>query len=124
MAKLLLIDDSPTVLKVMSVSLMANGFSVRTAAKALEGLALAQEDPPDAIILDIHLPDVNGIELLKEIKQYAHLKEIPVLLLTGQDDAAHAAKGMECGACGFLAKHSTSPKVLVTKLREILKPRT
>jgi two-component system OmpR family response regulator len=120
MAKILMIDDSPTVLKIMSLSLIANGFQVKTAATATAGLALAREETPDAIILDVNLPDVNGLELLGKLKEDAVLGRVPVLLLSGQDTLDRAARGIELGARGFLAKHSTSPKVMVQKLREIL----
>lgn len=120
MPKLLMIDDSPTVLKIMSLSLMANGYTVRTAATGAAGLAQARQEIPDVIILDINLPDVNGIELLRTLKADAVLGTVPVLLLSGQDTLERAAQGLELGARGFLAKHSTSPKVMVQKLREIL----
>lgn len=120
MPKLLMIDDSPTVLKIMSLSLMANGYSVKTAATGAAGLALARQETPDLIILDVNLPDVNGLELLAQLKTDAVLGTVPVLLLSGQDTLERAAQGMELGARGFLAKHSTSPKVMVQKLREIL----
>jgi DNA-binding response OmpR family regulator len=119
--KLLLIDDSPTVLKIMSVSLMANGYTVRTAATGAAGLALAREETPDLIILDVNLPDVNGLELLAKLKEDAVLGPVPVLMLSGQDDLDRAARGMQLGARGYLPKHSTSPKVMVQKLREILR---
>ena len=122
MAKLLMIDDSPTVLKVMSLSLAANGYVVRTAATGTAGLALAHAERPDAIILDVNLPDISGLEVLAKLKQEAGLADVPVLLLTGQDDSTRAAKGVELGARGFLAKHSTSPKVMLARLREILGP--
>jgi len=120
MSKVLMIDDSPTVLKIMSLSLMANGFIVRTAATGAGGLALAAQETPDLIILDVNLPDMNGLDLLVKLKEDAVLGKIPVLLLSGQDDLDRASRGMELGARGFLAKHSTSPKVMVQKLREIL----
>ena len=120
MRQLLMIDDSPTVLKIMSLSLMANGYAVRTAATGAAGLALARQETPDLIILDINLPDVNGLELLAQLKTDAVLGQVPVLLLSGQDTLDRAARGMELGARGFLAKHSTSPKVMVQKLRDIL----
>lgn len=120
MAKILMIDDSPTVLKIMSLSLIANGFQVKTAATGTAGLALAREETPDVIILDVNLPDVNGLELLGKLKEDAVLARVPVLLLSGQDTLDRAARGIELGARGFLPKHSTSPKVMVQKLREIL----
>jgi len=120
MAKLLMIDDSPTVLKIMSLSLMSNGYTVRTAATGAAGLALARQETPDLIILDINLPDIGGLDLLVQLKADAVLGKVPVLLLSGQDTHERVARGMELGARGFLAKHATSPKVMVQKLREIL----
>jgi len=120
MKKLLLIDDSPTVQKVMSMSLMANGFAVTVAGTAAGGLDLARREPPEAIVLDVNLPDGSGLDLLARMKEDPAVAGIPVVMLTGQDDMERAARGMELGARGFLPKHSTSPKVLVAKLREIL----
>lgn len=117
---MLLVDDSPTVRKVMSASLAAKGFAVATAPTGAAGLALATQDRPDAIVLDIHLPDMNGLEVLARLGESPELRAVPVLLLTGQDDRAHAARGMELGARGFLPKHSTSPKSLAQKLNDIL----
>jgi len=120
MTKLLLIDDSPTVLKIMSLSLMAGGYAVTTASTGGGGLALARQQTPDVIILDVNLPDISGLELLAKLKQDPVLAAVPVLLLSGQDTLDRAAQGMELGARGFLPKHSTSPKVMLQKLREIL----
>jgi DNA-binding response OmpR family regulator len=123
MAKLLLVDDSPTVLKVMSASLMAKGFAVTTAATGAAGLAAAARERPDAIVLDVYLPDMSGLDVLAKLRESPELNAVPVLLLTGQDDPANVIRGMELGARGFLAKHSTSPKVLIQKLQEILAAR-
>jgi DNA-binding response OmpR family regulator len=120
MPKLLMIDDSPTVLKIMSLSLMANGYTVRTATTGAAGLALARQEAPEVIILDINLPDVSGLDLLAQFKADAALGSVPILLLSGQDTLDRALRGMELGARGFLPKHSTSPKVMIQKLREIL----
>lgn len=122
MAKIVIIDDSPTVLKVMSASLMAKGLFVKTAANGADGIAEARKEMPNAIILDIHLPDINGLDLLVKFKEDPQLKDIPVILLTGQDDFSNVEKGMSLGACGFLPKHSTSPKVMLEKLHAILGP--
>lgn len=120
MTKVLIIDDSPTVLKIMSTSLFAQGFAVKTAASGTEGLEAAREQMPDVIVLDIHLPDINGLDVLQKLKEHPDLKDAPVLLLTGQDDMTNAQKGMELGASGFLGKHATSPKVLGQKIRDVL----
>ena len=120
MTKLLLIDDSPTVLKIMSLSLMAGGYAVTTASTGGGGLALARQMTPDVIILDVNLPDISGLELLGKLKEDPVLASVPVLLLSGQDTLDRAAQGMGLGARGFLPKHSTSPKVMLQKLREIL----
>lgn len=122
MAKVLLVDDSPTVLKVMSASLMAKGLLVKTASNGAAGLEAARSENFDAIVLDINMPDMNGLELLEKIKADPGLKDVPVILLTGQDDYSMVEKGMTMGAAGFMPKHSTSPKVLIEKLHSILGP--
>jgi len=121
--KVVLIDDSQTVLKIMSGSLAAAGFLVKTASNGLEGLVLVRYEKPDAVVLDVNLPDFSGLEVLARLKEDAELRTIPVLLLTTQGDAASASRGMELGASGFLAKHATAPKLLVQRLHELLKDR-
>lgn len=120
MIKVVIVDDSPTVLKIMSTSLFAQGFAVKTAVTGTEGLQVARDEMPDIIVLDIHLPDLNGLDVLQKLKGHPELKDVPVLLLTGQDDLSNAQKGIELGASGFLGKHATSPKVLGQKIRDIL----
>ncbi len=117
MAKILMVDDSPTVLKIMSISLMAQGFQVKTAATTAAALAEMRREKPDCLVLDIYLPDRNGLDFLTDLKADPELAGIPVFLLTGQDDLSHVEKGMLLGAVGFLPKHSTSPKLLGEKLR-------
>jgi CheY-like chemotaxis protein len=122
MATVLMVDDSPTVLKIMSVSLRAQGMMVRTAGTGAACLAEARREKPDCIVLDIHLPDISGLDLLLELKADPELRAIPVLLFTGHDDLSQVEVGMDRGAAGFLPKHSTSPKVLLSKLRSLLGP--
>ena len=104
---MLIADDSPTVLKIMSSSLFARGFAVKTAASGTEGLQAGRDG----------MPDINGLDVLQEFKVHQELKDVPVLLLTGQDDMSYARKGVELGASGFLGKHATSPNVLGRELR-------
>ena len=120
MQKILLIDDSPTVLKLMSASLACQGYQVMTAVNGTMGLEMVARERPGVVILDINLPDVNGLEILSRMKGDPDLQDIPVVLLSGQDDMDIVHKGMSMGAAGYLPKHSTSPKVLCEKLRALL----
>jgi two-component system alkaline phosphatase synthesis response regulator PhoP len=120
MHKILLIDDSPTVLKLMSASLACQGYQVMTAINGTMGLEMAAREKPAVVVLDVNLPDINGLEVLSRMRGDPELQDIPVVLLTGQDDTDLVHKGMSMGAAGFLPKHSTSPKVLCEKLKALL----
>ena len=120
MPKILIVDDSPTVLKVMGCSLAAQGLEVKTAAAGTAALDMIRAEHFDALVLDIHLPDIDGLEVLKILKGDPALSALPVMLLSGQDDMEHVQQGIALGAKGFLPKHSTSPKALIERLRGIL----
>jgi len=110
MIKVVIVDDSPAVLKIMSTSLFAQGFAVKTAASGTEGLQVARDE----------MPDINGLDVLQKLKGHPELKDVPVLLLTGQDDMSNAQKGVELGASSFRGKHATSPKVLGQRIKDTL----
>ncbi len=120
MKKILIIDDSRTVLVMMSAVLKASGFEVQTAEKGSESHTLVKDWKPDLIILDVMLPDANGFDLLAKFKSEESSKDIPIVLLTGRDSPEETAKGLELGAVGYLVKHRTMPKVLVEKVKSWL----
>ena len=81
--KILVIDDEPDVVSYLSAFLEDEGFEVRTASNGPDGLALAQEEAPDLITLDITMPGMSGIEVLTSLRRDDHLCSIPVVIITG-----------------------------------------
>lgn len=81
--RILVIDDDQTVADTFSRMLTLEGFEVATAADAERGLALAEEAQPDAIILDLRMPVVSGLQFLRTIRTRPHLVEVPVAVVTG-----------------------------------------
>ncbi len=81
--RILVIDDDRTVVETFSRMLQLEGFEVATALDAEHGLALAEEARPDAIILDLRMPAVSGLQLLRTLRSRPHLVDVPVAVVTG-----------------------------------------
>lgn len=99
------VDDSPLILKMLEKVLEENFelHSFSTASRALQFLK-NKDRTPDLIILDIDMPDMNGYELLKKIREIEHLKEIPVIYLTANKDRQSVIKAVENGAKDYVLK--------------------
>src|SRR5689334_12374585 len=85
-ALVLVIDDSPTIVKVVQLVLTKAGFEVRTASDGEAGLAAARQSPPDLILLDFVMPRMNGYQFCRELMADARLKDIPVVLMSAKGD--------------------------------------
>jgi adenylate cyclase len=119
-ARILAIDDMPENLEILRVRLEANGYEVTTAADGEEGLARARELGPDLILLDIMMPKRDGISVVREIKQDAELRSIPVILVTAKSDSRDVVEGLDAGGDDYLAKpfeHSA----LLARVRSMLR---
>ena len=79
---ILVVDDSPDTVEMVKVALEASGFSVNTASSGSEGLRKACESPPDLMILDIMMPEMNGFEVLEKLRSEEETAQIPVIFLT------------------------------------------
>jgi len=102
MDKILLIDDEPDILRLLAMSLRADGYEVLTAASGEAGLAVFDAQAPDIILVDIKMPGINGIEVLQEIKAKATLSE--VIIITGHGDIDNAVEALKYGASDFINK--------------------
>ena len=98
----LIVDDDPGVRRHVRVSLEAEGYTVREAGNASEGLAAVDEEPPDLILLDVMMPQVDGWEMLRQIQERHGIGGIPVVMFSGRADGAEQAS--ERGAQGFVGK--------------------
>ena len=102
MDKILLIDDEADILRVLSMSLKADGYRVVTAASGEEGLELFERESPDIVLTDIKMPGMDGIEVLKKIK--ALNDEVEVIMVTGHGDIDSAIEALQSGASDFINK--------------------
>jgi two-component system KDP operon response regulator KdpE len=97
----LVADDEQRITKLVSMALTDEGFRVVTAAGGEEALAKAEEVRPDIVLLDIVMPDLDGIEVMRQIRER---RSVPVILLTGKGSASDKAKGLDLGADDYIAK--------------------
>src|SRR5918998_6454010 len=101
---ILIVDDDPRLREFVRVNLEMDGYSVREAANAEEGLAALEEEPPDLILLDVMMPEVDGFEMLRRMQERHGVGAIPVIMFSGKVDEAAAADAASRGAHGFLGK--------------------
>jgi len=102
MAKILVVDDEPPIRELLKKYLSARGYRVRVASDGQQALALVDQKSPDLIVLDVHMPGMNGIEVLKKLraKNYAGA----VIFLTSSQDETLLRKGLELGSLDILGK--------------------
>jgi adenylate cyclase len=118
--KIALIEDDKILLKVASEELREAGFEVWQALDGEEGWKLIQSKKPDLILLDIVMPKMDGITLLKMLKRDDYTKDVPVIVLTNLSDSNRVADAMELGARAYLVKSSQKLEGVVKKVREML----
>ncbi|UDG98363.1 MULTISPECIES: response regulator transcription factor [Rhodococcus] len=117
-ARVLVVDDEPNILELLSVSLRFQGFEVATATTGAEGLDTARTFRPDAVILDVMMPGMDGFGLLKRLR--ADGVDAPVLFLTAKDAVEDKISGLTLGADDYVTKPFSLEEV-VTRLRVILR---
>ena len=114
---ILIIDDEASLRQTMARILQRAGYEVTTAVSGQEGLALIAEQPFDLLYLDIRMPDVNGLELLKTI--HAKFPDLPVILFTAQPDLNSAVEALRRGATDYLLK-PLKPQTVIDRTQAIL----
>jgi twitching motility two-component system response regulator PilH len=102
--RVLIIDDSPTVVAVLRKTLASAGYETREALDAERGLALIAEAPPDLIFLDIILPGMNGFNALRTIRRLPASQHIPVIMISGNEHATEQFYANRIGADDFMKK--------------------
>jgi len=118
MKPILLVDDDQDLSELLCEYLTAEGFQVEAAYTGTQGLEMANEGPYELIILDVMLPNMNGIEVLKQMRQ-ANI-HTPVLMLTAKGDDVDRILGLELGADDYLPK-PCNPRELLARLKAILR---
>ena len=118
--RILVVDDSPNNLEVLRVRLNAQGYEVVTAVDGEDALARARELEPDLVLLDVMMPKLDGISVLKQIKQDEMLRFIPVILVTAKADTRDVVSGLEAGGDDYLTK-PFEQAALVARVRSLLR---
>jgi DNA-binding response OmpR family regulator len=118
--KVLVVDDEDAVREIYKKEFTTAKFDVVVAADGEEGLLKAAEETPELVLLDVMLPKMSGIDVLKALKQNPLTKEIPVLLLTNLGEETIIKEGFELGADGYLLKVSYTPAQVVEECRKFL----
>jgi two-component system phosphate regulon response regulator PhoB len=120
MARVLIVDDDPDIQRLVSYNLAQAGFQVTSAASGSDGLAAAEKQPPDLIILDIMLPDLDGLEVCRRIRQHENLRRTPIIMLTARTQEMDRVVGFELGADDYVPK-PFSPRELVLRVKSIFR---
>jgi two-component system, OmpR family, KDP operon response regulator KdpE len=116
-ALVLVADDEPRITRLVAMALTEEGFRVITAPNGGEALRVADEYRPDVILLDIVMPDLDGIEVMRRLRES---RSVPVILLTAKGSTADKAKGLDLGADDYIAK-PFHPDELVARVRSVLR---
>jgi CheY-like chemotaxis protein len=116
---ILVADDESHILHVVSLKLRNAGFRVVTARDGQEALELAQQEPPDLLITDYHMPQLSGLELCQKLKQDPKTSSIPAIMLTARGYELEPSDTQQSGILRMLSK-PFSPRHLLTTVNEVL----
>ena len=121
MARILAVDDSPAMRQMVSVTLRSAGHHVVEALDGREALEMAKKTPAvDLVITDVNMPNMDGITLVKELRQLAHYHGVPLLVLTTEASAQKKQEGKAAGATGWIVKPFNPERLLATVARVVV----
>jgi DNA-binding response OmpR family regulator len=109
---ILIVDDEEDVLTLLQLVFETNGFSARTASSGKAALSSAYHDPPDAIVLDVMMPEMDGWQVLRALKGDERTRVIPVVMLSARAERRDKMIGLQEGAEGYIAKPFSTAEVL------------
>lgn len=118
--KILLVDDEPDILEFISYNLNKEGFEVFTSNNGRDAIKIAIKEKPELIILDVMMPDLDGIETCRVIRETAELKEVLVAFLTARNEDYSQIAGFDAGADDYINK-PIKPRVLISRVKALLR---
>ena len=118
--KILLVDDEPDILEIVGYNLSNEGYQVMTAENGLEAVKIAKKELPHLIILDVMMPEMDGIEACEIIRKNPDLKDTIIAFLTARGEDYSQVAGFDAGADDYITK-PIKPKVLVSKVKALLR---
>jgi two-component system phosphate regulon response regulator PhoB len=120
MERVLIVDDDPDIVRLVGYNLSQSGFEALQANSGREALQIVQKQPPDLVILDLMLPDVDGIEVCRALRSNELSARIPIIMLTARGEEIDRVVGFELGADDYVMK-PFSPRELVLRVKSILR---
>ena len=121
MKTILIIEDDPFILDIYTTKLRESGFSVETSLDGKNCIDKVQEIKPDLILLDLVLPNVDGWEIIEQIKAMEEFKDLPIIILSNLSQKSDVEKGLNLGAVKYLIKSNYTPSEVVDQIKETLK---
>jgi len=118
--KILLVDDESDILEFLSYNLKKEGFQVETANNGLEGIEVAKKIKPHLIVLDVMMPEMDGIETCEKIREMPDLSDVLITFLTARSEDYSQIAGFDAGADDYISK-PIKPKVLISRVKAMLK---
>ena len=104
MKKVLIVDDEVDVVEVVTVLLEHEGYQIMKAYDGKEALEIVEKETPDLIILDIMMPEIDGVEVCRRLRQRDELKEVPIVMFSAKLSAIDKKESFDAGADGFISK--------------------
>ncbi len=118
--RILVVDDNPDNIEIIATRLRFRGYEMEEATDGRQALELVRRDPPDLILLDVMLPDIDGYEISRQIKGSDDLPFIPIILVTARDSTQDKVAGLDAGADDYLTKPINFPE-LEARVRSMLR---
>ena len=119
MARVLIVDDSPTEIHVLKTMLEKNGYETLTAASGEEGVETAKAEKPDVILMDVVMPGMNGFQATRQLTRDAQTSDIPIIIVTTKDQETDRVWGLRQGAKDYVTKPAEE-KELLGKIKQVL----
>ena len=118
--KILLVDDEPDILEIVGYNLSSQGYQISTAENGIEAVKKAKKERPQLIILDVMMPEMDGIEACELIRKVPELSDTIITFLTARGEDYSQMAGFDAGADDYITK-PIKPKVLVSKVKALLR---
>ena len=119
MTTILAVDDSASMRQMVSFTLKTAGYDVIEAEDGQEALEIAQDSAVDLVLTDVNMPVMDGIELVKNLRELSHYKFTPILILTTESASEKKSEGRNAGATGWLVK-PFNPEQLLTTIKKVI----
>lgn len=118
--RILIVDDEPDILEILDYNISGEGYKVKRAKNGLEALTKVKDWNPHLVLLDVMMPDMDGIETCEQLRKNPNLSELVIVFLTARSEDYSQVAGLEAGADDYITK-PIKPKVLLSKIKAILR---